>query len=103
MRWCNCGEALSASAQRNPAKTEIAINARPRFVERANLLIALRACYGAAYYARDFCKIASLGSACASRAGDDALVIADFSWLGKSVGVVTSEPRGACAPHFGKT
>src|SRR2546428_108666 len=53
-RWCNCGEELSASAQRNPTETKIATNERPRFVERANVLIALRACLQRAYRASKF-------------------------------------------------
>ena len=54
MRWCNCGEAASASAQRNAAETKVATNARSRFVERANVLIALRACDLDASCARNF-------------------------------------------------
>jgi hypothetical protein len=56
MRWCNWGETLSASAQRNAAPTHVATNERPRFVERANVLIAQRPCSRIAEWARNFCK-----------------------------------------------
>ena len=56
-RWCNCGEALSASAQRKPTETKAAIMARLLLFERANVLIAQRPCYGRASCARNFCKI----------------------------------------------
>src|SRR5205814_6366665 len=52
-RWCNCGETLSASAQRNATETNAATNTRPRFVGCANVLIALRACDLDASCARD--------------------------------------------------
>jgi len=58
MRWCSCGEALSASVQRNATETSATTGARERFVERANVLIALRACDLSGYYARNFWKIA---------------------------------------------
>ena len=57
MRACNCGETLSTSVQKKAAETNAATNARPWFLERANLFIALRACVLDAYYARNFCKI----------------------------------------------
>ena len=50
------------------------MNTRPQSVERANLLIALRACDLDAYCARNFRASAHAPS----RAGDDALVIVDF-------------------------
>src|SRR5213076_3114021 len=53
-RWCNCGETPSASAQGNAAETHAAINARPRLVGRAYVLIALRACDLDASCARNF-------------------------------------------------
>jgi hypothetical protein len=58
-RWCNCGEALSASVQRNAAETQIAINALARFLERANVLMAVRVSDRDASSARIFCAIDS--------------------------------------------
>jgi hypothetical protein len=55
-RWCNCGETLSASAQTNAAKTQVAINVRPWFLERVNVLIAQRPCSRVAARARNFCE-----------------------------------------------
>ena len=63
MRWCNCGKPLNASAQRNAAESKIATNTRPRFVECANMLIALRACDLSAYSARNFYRIGTLREA----------------------------------------
>src|SRR5436309_9745188 len=61
-RWCNCGEALSASAQRNAAETNAATRARSQLFERANVPITLRACNLCVSCARNFCGV-SLGSA----------------------------------------
>ncbi len=44
MRACNCGEALNSSVQKNAAEMKVAMKARLQFFERANLLIAPRAC-----------------------------------------------------------
>ena len=42
MRWCNWGEALNASAQKNAVKMNPATAARPQLLERVNLFIVLR-------------------------------------------------------------
>ena len=52
---CNCGDAFSATAQRKATETQGATNARPRFIKRANVLIALRLCSLVAARARNFC------------------------------------------------
>src|SRR5438067_926328 len=44
MRACNCGETLRSSVQKNAAEIKVAIKARLHSFERANVLIALRAC-----------------------------------------------------------
>lgn len=54
MRACNCGEALNSSVQKNAAETKVATKARLHSFERANLLIALRACLQQAYRASKF-------------------------------------------------
>ena len=57
MRACNCGETLRSRVQKNAAEMKVAIKARLHSFERANVLIAPRACVLDAYYARNFCKI----------------------------------------------
>jgi hypothetical protein len=54
MRACNSGETLSSSVQKNAAETKVAIMARLHAFERANVLIALRACPQRAYRASKF-------------------------------------------------
>ena len=54
MRACNCGETLRSSVQKNAAEIKVAIKARLHSFERANVLIALRACPQRAYRASKF-------------------------------------------------
>ena len=54
MRACNCGETLRSSVQKNAAETKAAIKTRLHSFERANVLIALRACPQRAYRASKF-------------------------------------------------
>src|SRR6266436_18415 len=56
MRACNCGETLRSSVQKNAAETSVAKNARPRYVERADMLIAPRACLQRAFRASNFLR-----------------------------------------------
>src|SRR5438093_10495576 len=54
MRACNCGETLSSSVQKNAAVMKVAIKARLHSFERANVLIAPRACLQRAFRASNF-------------------------------------------------
>jgi len=56
MRTCNCGETLRSSVQKNAAEIKVAIKARLHSFERANVLIALRACLQRAYRASKFLR-----------------------------------------------